>query len=181
MTAGGAHPAAVSPWPPWCPPPSPACCGSCPCAPGAPTSRGGPEAEEDTGPAALSRPGFWYGRRLGARLRAAHTAAALLTVAAAVGSAAARYDREPGGPALLAVLGVLLEAALAAGAGAVVWVVCRRGRSERRLDGDADRLLVRGLPLAALALFVSSALYAGWERPGWESAGRPTRPVICAG
>ncbi len=107
---------------------------------------GGIEAEEDTGPTALSRPGFWYGRRLGARLRAAHTAAALLTVAAAVGSAAARYDREPGGPALLAVLGVLLEAALAAGAGAVVWVVCRRGRSERRLDGDADRPLVRGLP-----------------------------------
>ncbi|GGT43754.1 hypothetical protein AB0D90_07065 [Streptomyces althioticus] len=133
---------------------------------------GGPEAEEDTGPAALSRPGFWYGRRLGARLRAAHTAAALLTVAAAVGSAAARYDREPGGPAVLAALGVLLEASLAVGAGAVVWVVCRRGRSERRLDDHADRRLVRGLPLAALALLALSALYAGWERPAWESAGR---------
>ncbi|MGA5546803.1 hypothetical protein [Streptomyces pseudogriseolus] len=131
---------------------------------------GGPE--EDTGPTALSRPGFWYGRRLGARLRAAHTAAALLTVAAAVGSAAARYDREPGGPAVLAVLGVLLEAALAAGACAVVWVVCRRGRSERRLDSDADRQLVRGLPLAALVLLALSALHAGWERPGWESADR---------
>ncbi|WP_435231184.1 hypothetical protein [Streptomyces althioticus] len=133
---------------------------------------GGPEAEEDTGPAALSRPGFWYGRRLGARLRAAHTAAALLTVAAAVGSAAARYDREPGGPAVLAALGVLLEASLAVGAGAVVWVVCRRGRSERRLDDHADRRLVRALPLAALALLALSALYAGWERPAWESAGR---------
>ncbi|MEZ7156159.1 hypothetical protein ACBR38_14160 [Streptomyces sp. MAD19A] len=133
---------------------------------------GGPETEEDTGPAALSRPGFWYGRRLGARLRAAHTAAALLTVAAAVGSAAARYDREPGGPAVLAALGVLLEASLAVGAGAVVWVVCRRGRSERRLDDHADRRLVRGLPLAALALLALSALYAGWERPAWESAGR---------
>ncbi|MFF0210887.1 hypothetical protein [Streptomyces althioticus] len=133
---------------------------------------GGPEAEEDTGPAALSRPGFWYGRRLGARLRAAHTAAALLTVAAAVGSAAARYDREPGGPAVLVALGVLLEASLAVGAGAVVWVVCRRGRSERRLDDHADRRLVRGLPLAALALLALSALYAGWERPAWESAGR---------
>ncbi|MGN7142690.1 hypothetical protein ACTHS2_37390, partial [Streptomyces pseudogriseolus] len=54
----------------------------------------------------------------------------------------------------------------------VVWVVCRRGRSERRLDGDADRRLVRGLPLAALTLLAASALYAGWERPGWESAGR---------
>ncbi|WP_406723174.1 hypothetical protein OG968_31305 [Streptomyces althioticus] len=133
---------------------------------------GGPETEEDTGPAALSRPGFWYGRRLGARLRAAHTAAALLTVAAAVGSAAARYDREPGGPAVLAALGVLLEASLAVGAGVVVWVVCRRGRSERRLDDHADRRLVRGLPLAALALLALSALYAGWERPAWESVGR---------
>ncbi|GAB2325424.1 hypothetical protein STREPTOSP366_06340 [Streptomyces variabilis] len=133
---------------------------------------GGPGAQEDTGPTALNRPGFWYGRRLGARLRAAHTAAALLTVAAAVGSAAARYDREPGGPAVLAVLGALLEASLAAGAGAVVWVVCRRGRSERRLDGDADRRLVRGLPLAALALLALSVLYAGWGRPAWESADR---------
>ncbi|MET8601849.1 hypothetical protein [Streptomyces althioticus] len=133
---------------------------------------GGPETEEDTGPAALSRPGFWYGRRLGARLRAAHTTAALLTVAAAVGSAAARYDREPGGPAVLAALGVLLEASLTVGAGAVVWVVCRRGRSERRLDDHADRRLVRALPLAALALLALSALYAGWERPAWESEGR---------
>ncbi|MCO4696141.1 hypothetical protein LRR80_02198 [Streptomyces sp. RO-S4] len=131
-----------------------------------------PGPEEDTGPTALSRPGFWYGRRLVARLRAAHTAAALLTVAAAVGSAAARHDREPGGPAALATLGVLLEAALAAGACAVVWVVCRRGRTERRLDGEADRLLVRWLPLAAFVLLTLTALYAGWERPGWESSGR---------
>ncbi|MEY7980001.1 hypothetical protein AB8O53_27205, partial [Streptomyces pilosus] len=56
-----------------------------------------PEPGDDGAPTALSRPGFWYGRRLGARLRAAHTAAGLLTGAAAVGSAAARYDREPGG------------------------------------------------------------------------------------
>ncbi|MFI8089267.1 hypothetical protein ACIF9R_13250 [Streptomyces sp. NPDC086080] len=132
----------------------------------------GPEPEEDTVPTALGRPGFWYGRRLVARLRAAHTAAGLLTVAAAVGSAAARYDREPGGPAAPAVLGVLLEAVLAAGAGAVVWVVCRRGRSERRLDGALDRRLVRALPLASLVLLALALLYAGWERPGWESSGR---------
>ena len=48
---------------------------------------------------ALGRPGFWYGRRLVARLRAAHTAAGLLTVAAAVAGAAARHDRGAGGPA----------------------------------------------------------------------------------
>ncbi|MFI1418608.1 hypothetical protein ACH4VX_11520 [Streptomyces sp. NPDC020731] len=132
----------------------------------------GPEPEEDGGRTALGRPGFWYGRRLVARLRAAHTAAGLLTVAAAVGSAAARHDREPGGPAVLGVLGLLLEAMLAVGAGAVVWVVCRRGRTERRLDGELDRRLVRYLPLTALVLLALTLLYAGWERPGWESAGR---------
>nr|WP_251692265.1 hypothetical protein [Streptomyces sp. CHD11] len=131
-----------------------------------------PEPREDGAPTALNRPGFWYGRRLVARLRAAHTAAGLLTVAAAVGSAAARYDREPGGPAVLSFLGVLLEALLAAGAGAVVWVVCRRGRSERRPDGVLDRRLVRWLPLTALVLLALAVLYAGWERPGWESSGR---------
>ncbi|GGW28807.1 hypothetical protein [Streptomyces griseoloalbus] len=130
------------------------------------------EPEEEGGRTALGRPGFWYGRRLVARLRAAHTAAGLLTVATAVGSAAARQDREPGGPAALAVLGVLLEAALAVGACVVVWVVCRRGRAERRLDDGLDRRLVRYLPLTALALLALSLLYAGWERTGWESAGR---------
>lgn len=69
-----------------------------------PMSREG-EPEEDHGRTALSRPGFWYGRRLVARLRAAHTAAGLLTIAAAVSSTAARFDREPGGPALLDTLG----------------------------------------------------------------------------
>ncbi|WP_431330702.1 hypothetical protein ACPZ13_18770 [Streptomyces sp. IPPR8] len=127
---------------------------------------------EDPAHTALGRPGFWYGRRLVARLRAAHTAAALLTVAAAVGAPAARFDRRPGGPALLDTLGWLLMAALAAGAVVVVAVVCRRGRSERHLDRELDRRLVRHLPLAALALFVLALLYGGWSRPGWSSAGR---------
>ncbi|MFI9820589.1 hypothetical protein ACIHFC_08990 [Streptomyces sp. NPDC052013] len=132
----------------------------------------GPEPDDEGTRTALGRPGFWYGRRLVARLRAAHTAAGLLTVAAAVGSAAARQDREPGGPALLPVLGLLLEGALAIGAVVVVWVVCRRGRTERRLDEASDARLVRHLPLSALALLALTLLYAGWERPGWESAGR---------
>ncbi|WP_405622682.1 hypothetical protein [Streptomyces sp. NBC_00076] len=131
-----------------------------------------PEPEEETGRTALSRPGFWYGRRLVARLRAAHTAAGLLTVAAAVGTSAARFDHRPGGSALLDVLGRLLEAALVVAAAGVVWVVCRRGRSEHRLDRELDEHLVRRLPLTAVALLVLAAVYAGWERPGWESAGR---------
>ncbi|MEV0634620.1 hypothetical protein AB0I77_06520 [Streptomyces sp. NPDC050619] len=130
------------------------------------------EPDLEAGRTALSRPGFWYGRRLVARLRAAHTAAGLLTIAAAVGTSAARFDHRPGGPALLDLLGRLLEAALIAAAVAVVWVVCRRGRSERRLDQELDARLVRRLSSAVLVLLALSALYAGWERPGWESAGR---------
>lgn len=131
-----------------------------------------PEADGDSGGTALGRPGFWYGRRLVARLRAAHTAAGLLTVAAAVGSAAARFDRRPGGPAPLDMLGWLLQAALTAGAVAVVWVVCRRGRSENRLDQELDERLVGRLPLAALVLLALTLVYAGWARPGWRSEGR---------
>ncbi|MFI2435486.1 hypothetical protein [Streptomyces sp. NPDC018693] len=131
-----------------------------------------PEPADRVSPTALSRPGFWYGRRLVARLRAAHTAAGLLTVAAAVGTAAAREDRRPGGPALLDALGWLLVTALVGGAVAVVWVVCRRGRTERRLDRALDRHLVRRLPLTALLLLALTLLYAGWSRPGWHSAGR---------
>ncbi|MFJ4273448.1 hypothetical protein ACIP29_23155 [Streptomyces coelicoflavus] len=130
------------------------------------------DAEEDPRHGALGRPGFWYGRRLVARLRAAHTAAGLLTVAAWVGLPVARFDRGPGGSALLDTLGWALLGALVAGAVAVVAVVCRRGRSENRLDRELDAHLVRRLPLAALLLFVLALLYGGWARPGWTSEGR---------
>ncbi|WP_241845434.1 hypothetical protein [Streptomyces silvensis] len=130
-----------------------------------------PDPEEATRNA-LGKPGFWYGRRIVARLRAAHTAAGLLTVTAAVGASAARYDRRPGGAALLDAAGwALLSAVVAAGA-FLVWVVCRRGRSENRLDRRVDRALVRRLPVAALALLVLAVVYAGWSRPAWSSTGR---------
>lgn len=128
---------------------------------------------DDGGPSpALGRPGFWYGRRLVARLRAAHAAAGLLTVAAAVGTSAARYDRAPGGPALLDVLGRILVGALIAGLLVVIGVVVHRGRSENRLDLTLDRTVVRALPYGALGLLVLSMLYAGWSRPAWHSSGR---------
>ncbi|WP_260474782.1 hypothetical protein [Streptomyces sp. WAC 05379] len=130
------------------------------------------EPDEESGGTSLGRPGFWYGRRLVARLRAAHTAAGLLTVAAAVASAAARFDRRSGGPALLDALGWALDAAIVACAAAAVWVVCRRGRSENRLDRELDEHLVRRLPLAALVLLALALVYAGWDRPGWTSTGR---------
>ncbi|MGW0701085.1 hypothetical protein ACWD0A_17580 [Streptomyces sp. NPDC002867] len=118
---------------------------------------------------ALGRPGFWYGRRLVARLRAAHTAAGFLTVAAAVAGAAARHDRSAD-DTLLKACGVLLETALALAGAAVLWVVLRRGRSERRVDARIDGAVVRYLPGAALALLALALLYAAWSRPSWESA-----------
>ncbi|WFB06391.1 hypothetical protein LRS74_04550 [Streptomyces sp. LX-29] len=121
---------------------------------------------------ALRLPGFWYGRRLVARLRAAHTAAGFLTVAAAVTAAAARHDRRPGGSTALDVAGWLLAALLAAGALVVLSVVCRRGRSENRMDQRLDRLTITALPGAALGCLALALLYAGWSRPGWSSRGR---------
>ncbi|MFH9674988.1 hypothetical protein ACH4L5_22350 [Streptomyces sp. NPDC017405] len=130
---------------------------------------------------ALARPGFWYGRRLVSRLRAAHTAAGLLTVAAAVTTPAARFDHGPGGPEILDALGWALTAALLGWALVVAWVVCRRGRSEHRLDQRLDRHLVRSLKLGALALLLLAAVYAGWSRPGWRSTGRlPGDPAFGA-
>ncbi|MFF3464109.1 hypothetical protein [Streptomyces sp. NPDC002619] len=132
----------------------------------------GSEPDDDTVRTSLGRPGFWYGRRLVARLRAAHTAAGLLTVAAAVVTPAAHFDRRPGGSAVLDVLGWLVAGALLAAAAFVVWVVCRRGRTENRLDEQLDEQLLRQLPLASLVLLLLTLVYAGWSRPGWHSAGR---------
>ncbi|MET9675477.1 hypothetical protein ABZY68_20610 [Streptomyces sp. NPDC006482] len=126
-----------------------------------------PEAGADEEPRpALGRPGFWYGRRLVARLRAAHTAAGFLTVAAALGTATARHDT-----GARAAFGLALQGALVTLCAVVLWVVCRRGRSERRLDLRVERALVSWLPGSALALLALTALYAGWSRPGWVSAG----------
>ncbi|MET9659074.1 hypothetical protein, partial [Streptomyces sp. NPDC006510] len=99
-----------------------------------------------------------------------HTAAGFLTVAASVAGAAARHDRAVTGP-VPGLLGRLIEAALVLGGIVVLWVVCRRGRSERRLDNQLDRVLITYLPGAALALLVLAAAYAAWSRPDWTSAG----------
>ncbi|MEV7235003.1 hypothetical protein AB0N06_13795 [Streptomyces sp. NPDC051020] len=119
---------------------------------------------------ALGRPGFWYGRRLVARLRAAHTAAGFLTVAASVAGAVARHDRAVTGP-VPEFLGHLIEAMLVLGTLVVLWVVCSRGRSERRLDNRLDGAVITWLPGAALAVLVVTAVYAAWSRPDWVSAG----------
>ncbi|MEU3479418.1 hypothetical protein ACI2LO_07625 [Streptomyces sp. NPDC033754] len=138
--------------------------------PGTPSDTEAADLAEPPTPAelrpALGRPGFWYGRRLVARLRAAHTAAGFLTVAAAIATATARHDT-----GARAVLGLALQTALVALCAVVLWVVCRRGRSERRLDLRVERTLVSWLPGSALALLALTALHAGWSRPGWASGG----------
>ncbi|MFF3510836.1 hypothetical protein [Streptomyces sp. NPDC002573] len=130
-----------------------------------------PEPEEEAHRPALGRPGFWYGRRLVARLRAAHTAAGFLTVAAAL-TGSAVHDDHRHGATTLHVIGLVLEAALLAVAVLVVAVVCRRGRTENLLDRQLDRTVVRLLPAGALALVVAAVIYAGWSRPGRRSEGR---------
>ncbi|MFE7778965.1 hypothetical protein ACFU5O_34840 [Streptomyces sp. NPDC057445] len=119
---------------------------------------------------ALGRPGFWYGRRIVARLRAAHTAAGFLVVAAAVTGAAARHDR---GADVLALdlAGRALEVVLTVVATVVVAIVFRRGRSENVTDNRVDRALVGWLPGVSLALLALAMLYASWSRPGWVSHG----------
>ncbi|MFE4177032.1 hypothetical protein ACFRR7_34195 [Streptomyces sp. NPDC056909] len=145
-----------------------------------PTATTAPATETDGRPApgegpvrirpAMGRPGFWYGRRLVARLRAAHTAAGFLTVTAALTTAASEHDSGSAGMSS-AVPGRLLQAALLVCAVVVVWVVCSRGRSERRRDGTLDRMLISRLPATALTLLVLSMVYAAWSRPGWVSTG----------
>ncbi|MET7900795.1 hypothetical protein ABZS86_04695 [Streptomyces sp. NPDC005355] len=129
---------------------------------------------------ALCLPGFWYGRRLVARLRAAHTAAGFLTIAAAVTAATTTYDREPGGSGFLEALGWALLTLLVLGAIAVVFVVCHRGRSETTVDGKLDRVTVTALPGAALGVLALSVVHAGWSRPGWVSGGKlPGNQTFC--
>ncbi|TGB11838.1 hypothetical protein E4099_11615 [Streptomyces palmae] len=136
--------------------------------PGLTAAQTDPEAGERP---ALRLPGFWYGRRLVARLRAAHTAAGFLTVAAAITLAAARHDRRPGGSALLDLTGWLLLGMIAAGGLATAYVVCHRGRKETTADDTLDRLTITALPGAALGVLLLAVVHAGWSRPEWTSGG----------
>ncbi|AUH44313.1 hypothetical protein [Streptomyces sp. CMB-StM0423] len=119
---------------------------------------------------ALSLPGFWYGRRLVARLRAAHTATGLLAVASALIAVTMAADDDTGGG--LRATGWVLGALTAAGWVAVVALVCRSGRTEAEPDMGEDRRAVRALPLAALALLAAVLVHTAWSRPDWVSTGR---------
>jgi hypothetical protein len=125
------------------------------------------------GTPSLAMPGFWYGRRAVARLRTAHTAAGLLTVATALYLPALAHDTGRGGHGgPLPVLGWTVAAAATALAAVSVGVVCRADRTLDNLDDTPDlrttRLLLTGSP----AVLVAAAVYGAWARPGWTSDGR---------
>ncbi|MFR9757168.1 hypothetical protein [Streptomyces sp. TR06-5] len=125
---------------------------------------GGPDRPE------LAAPDFWYGRPLVARLRAAHTAAALLTVAGVLTAAAARHDRTTGGSGVLEATGWGIQLLLAAGGVWSVAAVCDwRGNAS---EPPGERTAARFLPAAAAGVLALAVVHAAWGRPGWESAGR---------
>jgi hypothetical protein len=132
----------------------------------------GGDNRPDTTPGAppLALRGFWYGRRFVARLRATHTATALLTLATALLLPALRQDRHGG--AWLRGSGWVLTALVAAAELAAITVTARHSRNEQGLDSATDRLTVRVLPVLSAGLLVLSALYSCWGRPGWVATGR---------
>ncbi|WP_228453475.1 hypothetical protein [Streptomyces alkaliterrae] len=128
-----------------------------------------PEPGEERPP--LSLPGFWYGRRLVSRLRAAHTAAGLLTVTAALQYATAHHDTRGEAPGPLAATGGVLGLLCAVLWALVVLVVIHRGRTEKEADEHRDPAATKALPSAAAALLLVTAVHTAWDRPGWESSG----------
>ncbi|MFJ5678196.1 hypothetical protein [Streptomyces sp. NPDC093097] len=132
-----------------------------------------PGASRDT-PAhertALGLDGFWYGRRLVARLRAAHATAGVLTIAAALLVAALRGDRRAGATALTAV-GQTLTGLVVLLAAATLVIVWRTARNEAARDEESDHFAVRTLPYAALTVLALTAGYAAWARPEARSQG----------
>ncbi|WP_254705649.1 hypothetical protein [Streptomyces vilmorinianum] len=135
---------------------------------GLPPIREDPEYDmaDDAG---LSDVGFWYGRRQVARLRAAHTAAALLTVAAALTSATERADH--GGTAAVTRNALLAAIALCAGAVLVLTLHQRGTRGWSVFRPRAGKALQRAVAAGSLVCLLGAVLHAAAPRPGWISSG----------
>lgn len=141
-----------------------------------PVTRGRPVTA--AGAPALELPGFWYGRRIVARLRAAHTAAGLLTPTVALLTPVLVHDRRSPAPVLGAV-GWALAVLVTGLATAAVAETCRSGRSEGRVDERHDHLTARLLVGGSATAYAAVTVYACWYRPGWSSAGRlPTAEIF---
>ncbi|SFD07933.1 hypothetical protein [Streptomyces aidingensis] len=125
-------------------------------------------------PNLLALPGFWFGRGIVSRLRAAHTCAGLLTVGGALLTASWRYDHGPHGSAPLAAASWLLAALLVTGCAAVLLVIAAQGRTELEYGTADDRchpLILTWLPAATGVLLALVLLHTAWHRPGWHSTG----------
>ncbi|MCE7079343.1 hypothetical protein LZF96_03880 [Streptomyces sp. ST2-7A] len=123
------------------------------------------------GDAQLGLPGFWYGRGVVGRLRAAHTAAGLLTIVTVLLSGSLVRDLSPGGTRPLLVAGLVMAAAGAVLAAVVIRIVLRAGRTE--IDRDVRPLprYVTALPVACLVLLVLCLAHSMPVRTGFESSG----------
>ncbi|WP_207957769.1 hypothetical protein [Streptomyces sp. YIM 98790] len=131
--------------------------------------RKGPEQ-----PNLLALPGFWFGRGIVSRLRAAHTCAGLLTIGAALLTASWGHDHGPDGSAALAAAGWPLAVLLVTGFAAVVVVIVRQGRTELEYGTADDKyhpLILTWLPAATGAVLALVLVHTAWHRPGWDSSG----------
>ncbi|WP_017585771.1 hypothetical protein [Nocardiopsis ganjiahuensis] len=135
----------------------------------------GPVPPEHTEDAPLSHPDFWRNSEIMARLRSAHIALALGTVAALLLLPAFLYDlslrdgappTEPGAWWFGTVLAVLLATVAAASTASVLVP-----GMDPRWNARADRFC-RVLRDTVLVLVVAVAVYTVWPRPGWVAQGR---------
>ncbi|WP_406398893.1 hypothetical protein OH805_07375 [Streptomyces sp. NBC_00879] len=140
----------------------------------------GPESDEGSAGPALSRPGFWYGRRQVLRLRSAHTTLAISTLSLLLLAALAGPGRKEGSALFTgfewALIGLVLLAATVA-----VSEIVRAGRSERYLAAGRSRIAAYA-PRLSMCLLVLTFVDAFLTRPGWVATGRlPGIEALLAG
>ncbi|MFE9243254.1 hypothetical protein [Nocardiopsis sp. NPDC006938] len=135
----------------------------------------GPVPPDHSEDAPLSHPDFWRNSEIMARLRSAHIAVAVATVAALLLVPALAFDlaeRGTGAPTdpapwwIGAVLAVLLGSVAAASSASVLVP-----GMDPRWNARADRFC-RVLRDTTLLLVAAVAVYTVWPRPGWAAQGR---------
>lgn len=119
---------------------------------------------------ALSRSGFWYGRRQVARLRSAHATLALSTLSLLLLITFLGSRRKQDG-ALVVGFEWALGALVLLTAAAAVSEIVRAGRNERTVDERRSRIAGYS-PLVSMGLLVIILADAFLARPGWRASGR---------
>ncbi|MEH0842604.1 hypothetical protein V6U81_09465 [Micromonospora sp. CPCC 205711] len=121
----------------------------------------------------LDTPAFWDNRAVLSRLRSLHVAVALTTIDLALLLVLVPHDRWPAGYALLAAVGALLAASMAA--------LCLP-RLDRRGVARRTRMVSGGLRWGSTALTGLTVGYAAVPRPPWSAqGGMPGYDVLVAG